>query len=101
MGRQRPISLSRHGYRICQQGGVGRVVGRRGLGTARVPQPAGLWRDPFPVSAPYRLDAVSVRHSGRLDPRGTRIGSDHEGGVCEKRTGGATMWTSPNGVGAS
>jgi hypothetical protein len=44
---------------------------------------------------------AQMRHSARLDPRGTRIGSRQPGGVREKRTGGASMWTSPSGLGAS
>ena len=42
-----------------------------------------------------------ARHTAGPDPRGTRIGSGHLGGVREKRTGGASMWTSPSGLGAS
>jgi hypothetical protein len=41
------------------------------------------------------------RHSGRLEPRGTRIGSGHRAGVCEKSTGGASMCTLPSGLVAS
>ena len=41
------------------------------------------------------------RHSGRLEPRGTRIGSGHRAGVCGVSTGGASMCTFPSGLVAS
>ena len=40
-------------------------------------------------------------HSGRLDPRGTSIGSGQRGGVWLKVTGGASMWMWPMGLSAS
>ncbi|HEV3321893.1 MAG TPA: hypothetical protein VG147_06830 [Solirubrobacteraceae bacterium] len=42
----------------------------------------------------------AARHSGLLDPRGTRIGSSQRGGVCEKLTGGASWTSVPSGVSA-
>ena len=42
-----------------------------------------------------------LRHSARLDPAGRESGRASAGSVREKRTGGASMWTSPRGLGAS
>ena len=50
-----------------------------------------------------RLDQTGTRERqlGEPEPRGTRMGSAHAGGVYEKCTGGASMCTSPRGLGAS
>ena len=40
-------------------------------------------------------------HRARLEPLGTSSGVGQAGAVVENRTGGASMWTSPSGVGAS
>ena len=42
-----------------------------------------------------------VRHSARPEPLGTSRGVGQAGAVEENRTGGASMWTSPSGLGAS
>src|SRR5262249_62064706 len=65
---------------------------------------AGVWREPpLPrttrsAGLPLAVLAGEDSHSGLQEPRTVNIGSSQSPGVAENCTGGASRYSSPNGV---
>jgi len=70
-----------------------------GYGVGRGSRPPVVWSD-LRCHVLFCVGQGQVRHSARLEPLGTRSGAGQAGVVEEYRTGGASMWTSPSGLGA-
>ena len=76
----------------------GRSAGAMGVG--RGSRPPVMWSN-LRCHVRFCAGQGQVRHSAQLEPLGTRSGVGQAGAVEENRTGGASMWTSPSGLGAS
>jgi hypothetical protein len=70
-----------------------------GYGVGRGSRPPVVWSN-LRCHVRFCAGQGQVRHSARLEPLGTRSGVGQAGVVEENRTGGASMWTSPSGLGA-